>query len=289
MNTRLQVEHPITEMITGQDLVDWQLRVASGQNLPLTQDQLRINGHAFEARIYAENPESNFLPGTGRLVHLSAPSPSENVRIETGVRQGDEVSVYYDPMIAKLVVWDTDRTSALQRLRVALDQYHVVGLHTNLNFLRQLARHKAFEEGKVETGFIAQHHADLIPPRREIGSEGLALATLGLLLLEHKPPKTQGTDKFSPWGKPNDFRLNLNATRNVRWVDNEKEVAVKVQYNPDGSFLFDVGKEKLKVSGKLGQDNTFSAQVGGNYFSAVRCIVYKDTLGVFYQGHSYEL
>lgn len=106
MNTRLQVEHPITEMITGQDLVDWQLSVAAGNPLPLSQDQLAIRGHAFEARVYAENPQSNFLPGTGKLIHLSTPNPSTNVRIDTGVRQGDEVSVYYDPMIAKLVVWD---------------------------------------------------------------------------------------------------------------------------------------------------------------------------------------
>lgn len=106
MNTRLQVEHPITEMITGQDLVDWQLNVAAGNPLPLRQDQLAIKGHAFEARVYAENPQSNFLPGTGKLVHLSTPEASPNVRIDTGVRQGDEVSVYYDPMIAKLVVWD---------------------------------------------------------------------------------------------------------------------------------------------------------------------------------------
>jgi len=108
------VEHPVTEMVTGLDLVEWQLAVAAGRPLPLTQAQVKLSGHAFEARIYAENPDNNFLPGTGRLVHLSTPTPSPHVRIDTGVRAGDEVSIYYDPMIAKLVVWDRDRTAALR-------------------------------------------------------------------------------------------------------------------------------------------------------------------------------
>lgn len=125
MNTRLQVEHPITEMITGTDLVEWQIRIASGEPLPVTQEQIIRRGHAFEARIYAENPRGGFLPGAGPLDHLSTPTPDQNVRVETGVRQGDEVSVHYDPMIAKLVVWGENRTQALDSLIARLRDYHV--------------------------------------------------------------------------------------------------------------------------------------------------------------------
>lgn len=132
MNTRLQVEHPITEMITGTDLVEWQIRVASGEPLPLTQEQIKRNGHAFEARIYAEDPRGGFLPGAGPLEHLTTPAPNANVRVETGVRQGDEVSVHYDPMIAKLVVWGENRGQALNSLITRLGDYHVSSLNREL-------------------------------------------------------------------------------------------------------------------------------------------------------------
>ena len=144
MNTRLQVEHPVTEMISGQDLVEWQLRVASGEPLPCSQEQLQINGHAFEARIYAEDPENDFLPATGRLNILRPPLENANVRVDTGVVEGDEVSIYYDPMIAKLVVWDLDRDRALQRLTEALSNYRIDGLTTNIGFLYNLATSQAF-------------------------------------------------------------------------------------------------------------------------------------------------
>jgi 3-methylcrotonyl-CoA carboxylase alpha subunit len=125
MNTRLQVEHPITEMITGTDLVEWQIKVAAGEPLPMTQEQITRRGHAFEARIYAEDPRGGFLPGAGKLLHLSTPTPNDSVRVETGVRQGDEVSVHYDPMIAKLVVFGETRAQALDSLVARLREYHV--------------------------------------------------------------------------------------------------------------------------------------------------------------------
>ncbi len=135
MNTRLQVEHPVTEMITGQDLVEWQLRVAAGETLPLRQEQVPINGHAFEARIYAEDPANDFLPATGNLGFLRPPEESRHVRVDTGVRQGDDISVFYDPMIAKLIVWDESRPRALDRLAAALADYRIGGTVTNLDFL----------------------------------------------------------------------------------------------------------------------------------------------------------
>src|SRR5262249_17219901 len=137
MNTRLQVEHPVTELVTGLDLVEWQLRVAAGEELPLRQDQLRLRGHSVEARLYAEDPAKDFLPAIRRLAHLAFPpnDPAGPARIDTGVRQGDSVSIHYDPMIAKLIAWGEDRAAALRRMAQMLEQTRVAGLATNRDFL----------------------------------------------------------------------------------------------------------------------------------------------------------
>uniref|UniRef100_A0A9L0SZS2 Methylcrotonoyl-CoA carboxylase subunit alpha, mitochondrial n=1 Tax=Equus caballus TaxID=9796 RepID=A0A9L0SZS2_HORSE len=171
MNTRLQVEHPVTEMITGTDLVEWQLRIAAGEKIPLSQEEITLQGHAFEARIYAEDPSNDFMPGAGPLVYLSTPQADLSTRIETGVRQGDEVSVHYDPMIAKLVVWAADRQAALTKLRYSLRQYNIVGLHTNIDFLLRLSGHPEFEAGNVHTDFIPRHREELLPHRKAAANE----------------------------------------------------------------------------------------------------------------------
>jgi 3-methylcrotonyl-CoA carboxylase alpha subunit len=181
MNTRLQVEHPVTEMITGLDLVEWQLRVAAGEALPLEQRQIEMRGHAIEARIYAEDPARGFLPSIGRIVHLRAPTPSMQVRIDTGVRAGDEISHYYDPMIAKLVVWGEDRGAALRRLRNALAAYQVVGVATNISFLQRLIAHHAFADAQLDTGLITRHHDALFPPAAPPDETTLAIAALAEL------------------------------------------------------------------------------------------------------------
>ena len=144
MNTRLQVEHPITEMITGQDLVEWQFLVAADNPLPQSQDQLHINGHAFEARIYAEDPDNGFLPATGLITDLQLPTLSDHVRLDTGVIEGDKITMHYDPMIAKLIVWDVNRNRALVRLTKALSDYRIRGIKTNVGFLYNVATSKAF-------------------------------------------------------------------------------------------------------------------------------------------------
>ena len=179
MNTRLQVEHPVTEMITGLDLVEWQLRVASGERLPKLQDELHIHGHAFEARVYAENPRNQFLPALGPINLLRTPAVNADVRIDTGVREGDAITPNYDPMIAKLIVHGENREQALQRLALALDQYAVVGFTNNLEFLQRVARHPAFVAGDIDTGFIARHAGDLLPPL-SVPSD-LALAACALI------------------------------------------------------------------------------------------------------------
>jgi len=182
MNTRLQVEHPVTEMVTGTDLVEWQFRVAAGEKLPKTQEQMTLSGHAFEARIYAEDAARGFLPATGTLHHLAFPEASQSLRVESGVRAGDAVSPYYDPMIAKLVVGGSDRASALEALSAALERVDIAGSATNVAFLAALARDPDFAAGAVDTGTIGRRLEALTaiaPPTPAIVSAAL-LAASGL-------------------------------------------------------------------------------------------------------------
>ncbi|XP_040205378.1 methylcrotonoyl-CoA carboxylase subunit alpha, mitochondrial [Rana temporaria] len=254
MNTRLQVEHPVTEMITGTDLVEWQLRVAAGERIPLTQEEITLSGHAFEARIYAEDPNNNFMPGAGPLLHLSTPPDDLYTRIETGVRQGDEVSVHYDPMIAKLVVWAKDRQAALTKLRYCLRQYNIVGLSTNIDFLLSLSGHPAFEAGDVHTNFIPQHYNKLFPPKKGISNQMLCQAALGLILKEQiltDEFNVHWEDKFSPFASGSGRRINVLYTRNLALLDGDNKVDLKINYNRDGSFDIQVQDKVLKVSGEL--------------------------------------
>ena len=214
MNTRLQVEHPVTEMISGQDLVEWQLRVASGEPLPRSQDQLTINGHAFEARIYAEDPDHDFLPATGRLTVLQPPLESAHVRVDTGVVEGDEVSIYYDPMIAKLIVWDTDRDRALQRLTQALSEYRISGLTTNIGFLYNLAISQAFQNGDVDTGYIEEHEAEIFRQRDRDIDYAAPLAAAAIFKLREQQAQIQAahsTEPNSPWHLCNNWGLPPSA------------------------------------------------------------------------------
>jgi 3-methylcrotonyl-CoA carboxylase alpha subunit len=184
MNTRLQVEHPVSEMVTGTDLVEWQFRVAAGEALPLTQDEIEARieerGAAIEARIYAESPEKEFMPDSGELVHLVTPKTDEDVRIDAGFVEGDTVSSAYDGMISKLIVRGKDREAAIRKLELALREYEVVGLSTNIEFLKRLCRSQAFIDGDVETGFIKKHSGELFKPR-QIDNEVFVQAALGLL------------------------------------------------------------------------------------------------------------
>ncbi|RIA90454.1 carbamoyl-phosphate synthase L chain, ATP binding domain-containing protein [Glomus cerebriforme] len=239
MNTRLQVEHPVTEMVTSTDLVQWQLEIASGNPLPASQKELKLEGHAFEARIYAENPANNFLPDTGPLLHLRTPSASPNVRIETGFEQGDEINVHYDPMIAKLVVKGQNRMEAIRILKRALDEYEVVGLNTNIEFLKSVVSHDAFFDGEVETDFIAKHNEKLFAPK-ETPSHVIIQASLSLILseLQNIMKETTGSfDPFSPWTSLPFSRLNTNHIQTVKFRDhNNDDIYVKAELNNDNSF-----------------------------------------------------
>jgi 3-methylcrotonyl-CoA carboxylase alpha subunit len=210
MNTRLQVEHPVTEMITGLDLVEWQLRVAAGERLPLAQEGLRIQGHAFEARVYAEDPLRDFLPVTGRLTHLGLPEPSRSVRVDSGVRPGDEITPYYDAMIAKVIVHGRDRGEALATLRAALADLQVAGLASNATLLRRIARCADFTETRLDTGLIERNRDELLAPAPAPDEGVAALAAASAWQHTADAARTAArlsTDPQSPWGSSDGWRL----------------------------------------------------------------------------------
>ncbi|CAG5131659.1 unnamed protein product [Candidula unifasciata] len=251
MNTRLQVEHPVTEMITGTDLVEWQLRVAAGEQIPVKQEELKVRGHAFEARIYAEDPDNGFMPGAGPLLHLSTPEPGDDLRIETGVREGDEVSVHYDPMIAKLVVWAEDRHTALRRTIAALQDYHVVGLSTNIRFLMALASHPSFQAGDVSTEFIPQHQASLFLPS-SLSPAVLCHAVLALAA-RHRTQVYQDAlatkDCYSPFALNFGLRINSTPSYKLRLVDGGTEHRIIVTESSKGNWQVRVDEgDTLAVS-----------------------------------------
>ena len=233
MNTRLQVEHPVTEMITGQDLVEWQFRVAAGQPLPLLQDQLHIAGHAIEARLYAEDPARDFLPSIGTIRHLATPAPSPNVRLDTGIRGGDAISIHYDPMIAKLIVWDIDRDAALRRLAAALADCQVVGIASNLEFLHAIVTHPAFAAAELETGFIARHGlaAQSRPP------SPAAWAAAAHAVLAEPGPANPPTDPHSPWATTTTWRLGAPGDRLIHLRHADTTITVCATAGPGGTRL----------------------------------------------------
>jgi 3-methylcrotonyl-CoA carboxylase alpha subunit len=245
MNTRLQVEHPVTEMITGQDLVEWQLLVGASAPLPQSQGQLRFRGHAIEARIYAEKPSSGFLPSTGTLeifktpeaVHFTIPSSPEMapVRLDAGVCAGDIITPYYDPLMAKLVVWGSDRTEAVTRLRDALDQFVALGLETNLPFLRRLSRLSDFGAANPDTGLIARNEAFLLASEGVIRFPFVLLATAALLKSEEQNRSIDNHDVYSPWATTSGWRLNSNYSRRLSWSGGSQTIDAALTYPAAGA------------------------------------------------------
>ena len=232
MNTRLQVEHPVTEFITGTDLVEWQLRVAAGQPLPKRQDELAIHGHALEARLYAEDADRGFLPSTGTLRRLRLPTPSTNVRVDTGVEEGDSITPYYDPMIAKLIVWDVDRDAALRRMRQALADCQVVGVTTNAGFLRRLVQTDSFANAKLDTALIEREQAALAVT----GDGEQALWELAAIAAVASTPAAaaDARDPHSPWQAQDGWRLGVPAARSVPLQQGERARTLKVWTTADG-------------------------------------------------------
>jgi len=225
MNTRLQVEHPVTEMITGHDLVEWQLRVAAGQPLPARQEELRIHGHAIEARIYAENPDKGFLPSIGTLAYLELPPHTAfangDVRVDGGVRMGDTITPYYDPMIAKLIVHGADRDQARARMIQALGHTHAVGVQTNVAFLTRLMRDESFATADLDTGLIERRRDTLLPAPAPAQTAALALATAALLVRQGlaQSGAQAARPAADPWDVRDGWRLGGRYQQAVQWLD----------------------------------------------------------------------
>ena len=265
INTRLQVEHPVTELVTGLDLVEWQLRVAAGEALPLRQDEIPRNGHAIEVRLYAEDPSQGFLPGSGRLETLRLHMPSAHVRLDTGVVEGDTVSIFYDPMIAKLIVWDHDRPSALARLREALADCEVVGPKSNIDFLEKLVRHPRVLEGSIHTAYLDRHLDEVLPGDEALPEAHLAIAATAALL--HDEAATRGiaaasSDPHSPWAIADGWRLGHAGERLLCFLHRGERIELHARGSAGDYRLLGAGLD-LQVRGARHLDDRLGAEVDG--------------------------
>ncbi len=269
MNTRLQVEHPVTEAITGVDLVEWQLRVASGEPLPLSQDRILIHGHAMEARLYAENPATGFLPSIGPLDHFRLPTPGDGVRVDSGVEEGGEISPFYDPMIAKIIVHADTRAAAAAKLAAACAEVEVWPVRTNAGFLVRCAREPDFVAGRIDTGFIATHEATLIA--REPSPSVLAAAARAMVAPGPAPWAGSGFRLNAPPAAT--VLLEIDGAR-VEAPLGQETRAVRALHRPDGAVLFAEGEayavtasRSLGVAQATAGDGVIAAPMPGRVVS----------------------
>lgn len=263
MNTRLQVEHPVTEFISGQDLVEWQLRVAANEPLPASQSDLSINGHAIEARIYAEDPDNEFLPATGLISYFSHADESPNLRVDTGVTQGSEVSIYYDPMLAKLIVWGETRTEAIARLSEALTHFKLGGIKNNIAFLHRVIDTEAFANAELETGFLDNNHDAIFVSNKNQDDSHQRLADqfvphvaayLNLAKQLSAKEKKSNIDRTSPWSIANSWRLNAAAQSRLKITIDSHIIDVLVEdltKQEEGHFIILHKGEKVDVYAQL--------------------------------------
>ena len=290
MNTRLQVEHPVTEMITGLDLVEWQLKVAAGQPLPLAQEQLSIRGHALEARIYAEDAAKGFLPATGRLVHLAPPAESLNVRVDTGVEQDDEITPHYDPMIAKLIVWDENRERALARMLQALADYRIAGVTSNVGFLSRLVACPSFARADLDTGLIEREHDFLFPgaDAAQPPRDAWLIAALAELLRDRNYGLAHAAasgDPHSPWHLRDGWRANGAARREILLRADGCEKRVTAAYQDDG-FRLELDGQVALATGRLDDDGSLRADLDGRRLT-VTVVAAGEKRHVFCDGMSF--
>lgn len=262
MNTRLQVEHPVTELTHDIDLVEWQLRIADGEALPLTQEQVASHGHAIEVRLYAEDPEQNFLPGSGKLHMLRLPAPSRHVRIDGGVAQGDTVTIFYDPMIAKLIVWDADRPQALQRLREALAECEIEGPKSNVAFLERLARHPAIVEAHIDTGYLDRHLDEFVTGHGEPDARTLFAAATAALLHNEAHVAANPADPHSPWASADAWRVGHAGKRLVALARGEARYEIEA-HGHAGDYRLRCGDDTCEVRGARLDGDALSARFDG--------------------------
>jgi 3-methylcrotonyl-CoA carboxylase alpha subunit len=250
MNTRLQVEHPVTEMVTGFDLVEWQLRVAAGEALPVTQSAITLTGHAVEARIYAEDPARDFAPSVGRLALFRTPVETDFVRVDTGFATGDTVSIHYDAMLAKLICYGPTREAALRRLWQALADCAVAGVASNLDMLGRIVAHPDFAAGGIDTGFIAREGATLLAPQGAPPEDVLCIAALAVLDAESAPGGTDlGTD---PWDARDLWWLNAVSSRILHFTDGDADYQIPVRRDGSAWRIGDIlGTSQRLDTGRL--------------------------------------
>ena len=249
MNTRLQVEHPVSEMITNQDLVEWQIKVADGEKLPLTQDQITATGHAIEIRLYAEDPDNDFLPSSGKLHHFSIPTETRNIRVDSAVVTGDEVSVYYDPMIAKIITWGEDRNTALRHMIMALTDTHIAGLNCNRDFLLRILNHDAFLKAKLGTDFIENFENDILRTNTAVDYDILAIAAIAKIQDQQRQilsTATNSNDPYSPWNMINSWRINDRAHLDITINDGINDILVRC-YQQDDSYSLIISSDEEAI------------------------------------------
>ncbi|MDE2271440.1 MAG: ATP-grasp domain-containing protein, partial [Xanthomonadaceae bacterium] len=288
MNTRLQVEHPVTEMTHGIDLVEWQLRIADGEPLQLTQDQVRSQGHSIEVRLYAEDPDHGFLPGSGKLTRLHLPQASSHVRLDGGVVEGDTVTIFYDPMIAKLIVWAADRPQALQRMREALSACEIAGPKSNVAFLERLVRHPVVTEGRIDTGYLDRHLDEFVagdaPPETSV----LFAAAAAALLHDERRVAGDAADPRSPWNANDAWRVGHAGKRIVALAAGEHRREVEA-HGHAGDYALQCGDAGCRVEGARWDGHALSARFDGE---ARRCRVLADASRVLLHdadGHRWRL
>jgi 3-methylcrotonyl-CoA carboxylase alpha subunit len=281
MNTRLQVEHPVTEAVTGTDLVEWQLRVAAGEKSTRAQKDISVRGHAIEVRLYAENPDRGFLPATGTLHRLRL--PIDSARVETGVREGDAVTPFYDPMIAKIIAWGPDREAARTRLLDALAETGVLGVTTNLGFLARVVGDEDFAAARLDTGFIERRREELLAPPSPVPDEVLALAAL----FEAADEPTD--DAADPWARRDGWRLNLpKAPRTLMFRSGDAALTAAATAVAGGNWELRIGERQCRAVARFALDGAAVLTFDGAHSRAV-VLARGETIAVFKDGESWRL
>ncbi|GAK82786.1 methylcrotonyl-CoA carboxylase biotin-containing subunit [Vibrio ponticus] len=278
MNTRLQVEHPVTELITGIDLVEWQLRIASGESLPISQPEIVHNGHAIELRIYAEDPQRDFMPSTGQICYLSEPSQIANVRVDSGVIQGDSISEYYDPMFSKLIVFGDDRRSAISLLKKALNHYHVLGLSTNIGYLHSIVSQPQFADCELDTDFLPRHKVDIEQRQTYPQSIWLTLAAVARMTKKMQQSSTL------PAPTTHGFRLSRQQVMRFTFSANKNNHQVTITANKQIDKQFCIaadGQEHNVVI--FNQQDELCVEIDAKRYH-YHALVNRDNTHIFYRG-----
>ena len=287
MNTRLQVEHPVTEMITGQDLVEWQLRVAFGEPLPKQQHELQIHGHALEARVYAEEPEKGFIPAIGQINYLHYPIQNDFVRVDSGIVEGDEITTFYDPMIAKLIVWGENREAALVQMHNALSQFHVEGLGNNIAFLDRLVASESFTHANLDTNLIQREEDYLFNTAQQTSNELIASAALTELLLRASQNKVANNPV---WQTNALWRSNVKSSYPIKFKLADQDLCIRLTSNNgtlgQSCFTADINGEKIELSGEILNKNLVAVELQGKK-DTLAFSQSKDALTIFKNGKTY--